>query len=758
MIAFILRHCGFGIHSARHNSSFRPIRLNIEALEDRALLSTFNVTDQQSLATAIGIANQNAQIDTINLLNDISLTAPLPSLQDDFGQATFINGHGFTLSRSAGSSQFRVLLNQGADLHLDALTISGGNTAGSGAGIYNQAGTLTMNRCTVTKNITTGQQNDEQFGLGGGIFNGPFTTLTMSNCVISQNQCEQLGGGMRNQGQILSIAYCTFVDNTALTGGGGGICNYIDGTIDRITGTTFSGNRATRGGGICDHGKVSLDGCTFDGNIADSSGGGIQVFGLAPLIANCTFANNTAGTTGGAIETDSITIGAFSEVGTISALANCTIVGNIANDSGSTDAGGAGIQNNTIISQLSSTIVALNQAAKPGSSAVIADFAGVQPRQSVSNFIGGNPGVGPMQSNGGPTRTMALQTDSSALHAGVNLKKLITDQRGNGFARAVNGTVDIGAFQTQAPALLAAGTDQGSVPAVEVFNAATTQPKFNFMAYDAQFLGGVRVAVGDVTGDGISDIVTAPGPGGGPDIHVYDGQAGKLVKQFFAFNPGFAGGCYVAVGDLNGDGFADIIVGADAGGGPNVVAYSGKDNTLLASFFAYDPLFTGGVRVASGNVSGFGNADIICGPGFGGGPNVAVFRGTSGQLVQSFFAYDPRFALGIYVATGDINADGISDIFTGPGFGGGPNVAVFNGLDDSIVSTFLAFTPSFAGGVRVGAADPQNNGRSNVFAAQGPGGASQLRSFDALTGMQIDAVFALSPEFKDGVFIGGQGA
>src|SRR5207244_983077 len=114
------------------------------------------------------------------------------------------------------------------------------------------------------------------------------------------------------------------------------------------------------------------------------------------------------------------------------------------------------------------------------------------------------------------------------------------------------------------------------------------------------------------------------------------------------------GGVNVAVGDVNGDGFADIIIGADAGGGPNVSVFSGKNGSRLLSFFAYDPNFTGGVRVAAGDVNGDGKADVVCGAGPGGGPNVTVFSGADGSLLASFFTLDPNFTAGIYVAAADV--------------------------------------------------------------------------------------------------------
>src|SRR5207244_5146734 len=208
---------------------------------------------------------------------------------------------------------------------------------------------------------------------------------------------------------------------------------------------------------------------------------------------------------------------------------------------------------------------------------------------------------------------------------------------------------------------------------------------------------------------------------------VFSGADHSLLYNFFAFDPNFTGGVYVAAGDVNGDGHADIICGAAAGGGPNVTLFSGKDGSRLLSFFPYDPRFTGGVRVAAGDTTGSGAASIITGAGPGGGPNVTVYQlvNRQAQLLQSFFAYDPRFTAGIYVATGDVNGDGRADVVVGAGAGGGPNVAVFNGADGTRLSSFFAFDPPFAGGVRVAAVDRTGTGRPSVIAGPGPGGGRQ---------------------------------
>jgi hypothetical protein len=238
---------------------------------------------------------------------------------------------------------------------------------------------------------------------------------------------------------------------------------------------------------------------------------------------------------------------------------------------------------------------------------------------------------------------------------------------------------------------------------------------FSFFAYSPNFLGGVTVAAGDVNGDGKADIITGAGPGGGPQVKVFSGADLSVLATFMAYDMNFTGGVTVAAGDVNGDGKADVITGAGPGGGPHVKVIDGAAlvsgnpgaaqlaaDRPLRSFFAYDPAFTGGVTVATGDVNGDGQADVITGAGPGGGPHVKVFSGADNSVLFNFFAYDPRFAGGVTVATGDLNADGKADIITGAGPGGGPHVKGFDGTSLAVLENFFAFDPTFLGGVFVG--------------------------------------------------------
>lgn len=255
------------------------------------------------------------------------------------------------------------------------------------------------------------------------------------------------------------------------------------------------------------------------------------------------------------------------------------------------------------------------------------------------------------------------------------------------------------------------GAGAGGGPHVQSFGLDGSASGVSFMAYDVGFTGGVRTASCDVDGDGQAEIITAPAPGGGPHVRVWKvtGTGASLFTEFFAYAPEFTGGVFVACGDVDGSGSAAIITGAGPGGGPHVgvwkVAYDGLV-TPITSFFAYNPAFRGGVFVAAGDVDNDGRAEIITGAGPGGGPHVAVWKlGSNGSITAlvSFFAYDLHFTGGVRVAAGDLNGDGRAEVITGAGPGGGPHVRSFAVVGSTVVPnlSFFAYDPAFTGGVFV---------------------------------------------------------
>jgi fibronectin-binding autotransporter adhesin len=322
-------------------------------------------------------------------------------------------------------------------------------------------------------------------------------------------------------------------------------------------------------------------------------------------------------------------------------------------------------------------------------------------------------------------------------------------------------TVASSSLSHAATILSATGPGAGHLPLVRVTVAGENgNATFSFMAYQNSYTGGVRVAVGDVNGDGFADIITGPGGGASPHIKVIDGSRlgtrDSLLMSFTAYSGNFRNGVYVAVGDVNGDGRGDIIVAPDAGAKSQVRVFDGKSGSMIASFFAYDPTFTGGVTVAAGDVNGDGLDDIIVGSGNNG--HVKVFDGATTAEVQSFFAF-PGFSGGVSVAAGDLNFDGHADLIVGAGPGApGGHVKVFDGQTGLQLLAFFAFEPNFLGGVRVAAGDVDGDKIVDIVTGQGPGGTPHVKVFRSIDQLLLDSFLAYEPNFLGGVFVGSPAA
>src|SRR5262249_15385207 len=151
---------------------------------------------------------------------------------------------------------------------------------------------------------------------------------------------------------------------------------------------------------------------------------------------------------------------------------------------------------------------------------------------------------------------------------------------------------------------------------VRVFSGADASQMFE-LSLESDFNGGVRVAGGDVNGDGYADVVVAAGPGGPPRVCVFDGKTHMAFQDFFADSPNGRAGLQVAAGDLDHDTKADIATVSE--GGSTVRVFRGKDNASVGQFAAFTSESTGGARLALGDFDGNGSGDVAAGYGPGGG-------------------------------------------------------------------------------------------------------------------------------------------
>jgi predicted outer membrane repeat protein len=342
-----------------------------------------------------------------------------------------------------------------------------GNSARASGGVYSSTA-LELNNSTFEDNSAS------QFG--GGVVTTKDATLR--NCVFEENSAS-LGGGAvytinsASSNFELTVTNCSFTANSAGTSafawGGGAILNL---GVLAVAGSTFDGNTAGSGGGIYNGGQATLRDSSFFDNTATGdfgSGGAVISLGFFNNLSavNCTFAGNSAAF-GGAVSMNTVGQGvsylltnctfngnsAANEGGAvydpgIAGFVSCTISGNQVGGSG--HGGGVFVftGNGATATNLDNTIVAGNVRVGGGADDV---FGAVNADVSSYNLIGdgtgtnlvdganGNqvgtrdqpidPGLGPLQDNGGPTQTMALLAGSPAVGRGDPSLAGTSDQRG----------------------------------------------------------------------------------------------------------------------------------------------------------------------------------------------------------------------------------------------------------------------------------------------------------------------------------------
>ncbi|MFO0938743.1 MAG: hypothetical protein U0798_19750 [Gemmataceae bacterium] len=282
----------------------------------------------------------------------------------------------------------------------------------------------------------------------------------------------------------------------------------------------------------------------------------------------------------------------------------------------------------------------------------------------------------------------------------------------------------------------------GGPGTVTVYNSDGSE-SFNFEPFSG-FTGDVRTAVADFNGDGVGDIVVGTGPGAVTQVRVIDGVTKAELHFFSPFETTFTGGVFVAAGDINGDGKAELAITPDEGGGPRVRVFNGDGFTQIADFFGIeDTNFRGGARASIGDMNGDGKGDLTVAAGFGGGPRIATFDGSQltsnggPKLYSDFFAFEATLRNGAFVATGDVNGDGYADLVAGGGPGGGPRVYILDGKSltqtgsDTLVplGNFFAGNVDNRGGIRVAVKDLDGDFKADVTTGAGTNAGSRVTAY-----------------------------
>ena len=314
-----------------------------------------------------------------------------------------------------------------------------------------------------------------------------------------------------------------------------------------------------------------------------------------------------------------------------------------------------------------------------------------------------------------------------------------------------------------APALFATGADAGVPPRIKVFESNGVL-RFNFLAFSSSFQGGVRVAVGDVSGDATDDIIAAGGPGMRPRVRLFSGVDRTVITTFFPYGKAFRGGVYVAVGNFDADATLEIVTGTGAGRAPLVRVWDVTGETVspitgsLHSFAPFGSGMSGGVTVAAGNIDGADLDEVIVAVADNGPPRVRAFR-TDLSLAADFLAFGSAFRGGLFVAAGDLRGTAAEEILIGSGSGRASEVRIFTigagspGPATRIDNRF-PYGSGYQGGVRVGIIDYNSDGQFDVIAAPGRGRSPLVLVLNGANWVQLDAVVAYNGGQR-GAFVGG---
>lgn len=347
-----------------------------------------------------------------------------------------------------------------------------------------------------------------------------------------------------------------------------------------------------------------------------------------------------------------------------------------------------------------------------------------------------------------------------------------------------------------AAALYAVGAGPGGTPRVQVYDLNTGALLGDFQAFENTFSGGVTTAIGDVNADSIADVIVGPSTGGGPRVRVIDGRAFRslafpqaprnntliggncMIADYFAFEVEQRGGVYVTCGNITGGGNAEVIVGAGPGGGPRVRIFDGnaitnrgaafnavQPGSVSADFFAFESNFRNGVTVSINPTPVNTIAQYLTvAPGSGGAPRIRVLNAThinargvlyntteNNDVIADFFSGNPSGRGGAYVSTADYNHDGLPDVAVGTGLGviGGVTVyngalilqrgQTFNGLQaGDILDAFTVAGNYYGNGVTVGSSVETTNPTSGLlfygFGGPGVAGRAVLVRYQNVTG------------------------
>jgi len=298
--------------------------------------------------------------------------------------------------------------------------------------------------------------------------------------------------------------------------------------------------------------------------------------------------------------------------------------------------------------------------------------------------------------------------------------------------------------------ITASGPEGG--PHIRSFNTKGNPTPTNFFSYHPNFPGGVRVATGDVDGDGVDEIVTGAGPGGSAHVRVFEKNGAWTGLDFWPFGPDFLGGVDVACGDVDGDGIDEIAMSQFSQGQAWIKVYKfNNQRTILGEWNAYGN-FEGGAQVALGDVDGDGKAEVITGAGQGGSPHVRVFEANGQWKGLDFWPFHLNFKGGVDVSANNTDNDGKDEIAMSQRSNGEAWIKVYKyNIQRTILGEWRAYPQGVECGANIDMFDIDQDNKAEVITGAGQKGGPHIRAFEANGQAKSLSFFAYDENFRGGV-------
>jgi hypothetical protein len=192
----------------------------------------------------------------------------------------------------------------------------------------------------------------------------------------------------------------------------------------------------------------------------------------------------------------------------------------------------------------------------------------------------------------------------------------------------------------------------------------------------------------------------------------YDSKTGRQLSVYRPLGASYTGGFRVATGDVNGDGVADLLWTSNTGSFVRVI--DGLTRNNLGGFYAFGSSFARPVNIAVADYNGDGYGDIIAAPGSSGvAASFRVFSGKNYALLLNKSVLGGATG-GVSVTGADVNGDGRDEVIVSPMSGAGPRIQVYNGGTGALISDFNAFATTARTGYNIAATDLTGDGKAEL--------------------------------------------